>query len=126
MYFFFFFYVNLKYESQTSTERVTDEYRQVTDNYRRVTAEYRRVTDDYRRATDDYRRVTDDYRRVTDESQTNTDESQASHRRLRRIIPKDFLNRFIKHYFQKKYGFQMPLWKGGYYLKKESLRFDVY
>ena len=24
------------------------------------------------------------------------------------------------------YGFQMPLWKGGFYLEKESLRFDIY
>ena len=53
-------------------------------------------------------------------------ELQTSHRRLRRIILKCFLNIFIKNYFPKEYGFQMPLWKGGFYLKMESLRFEVY
>ena len=89
------------------TPPVADHYQ----SYRRVADDYRRVTDDYKRVTDEYRRVTNDYRRVTDESQTTTDKSQTSHRRLWRIIPKVFLNTFTKHYFQKGYGFQMPLWK---------------
>ena len=63
---------------------------------------------------------------ATDESQTTTDESQMSHGWLRQIILKVFFNAFIKHYFQKGYGFQVPLSKGGFYLRKESLRFDVY
>ena len=53
--------------------------------------------------TDELQSNTDE--RVTDKSQTTTDESQTSNRRLRRIIPKIFLNTFIKHYFQKGYGF---------------------
>ena len=97
----------------------TDESQTTTDNYRRVTCESQTAKTNHRRATDDYRRV-------RDEPQTTTDESQTSHGRLRGIIQKVFLNAFIKHYFQKGYGFQMPLWKGVFYLKEESLRFDDY
>ena len=70
---------------------------------------HRRVTDDSQTTTDESQTTTDESQTTTDESQTTTDESQASHRRLRRIIPKVFLNTFIKHYFQKGHGFQMPL-----------------
>ena len=70
--------------------------------------------------------TTDESQMTTDESQTSHKQLQTNHRRPRRIIPKVFLNTFIKHYFQKGYGFQMPPWKGGFHLKKESLRFDTY
>ena len=91
-------------------------------------------------------RVTSTYRPVTYESQTAREESKISQSNCRRAtashkpllvshsqITDDyhesiwiFYNTFIKYYFQKRYGFQMPLRIGGFYLKKESLRFDVY
>ena len=78
------------------------------------------------KTTDESQTSTDESQTTTDESQTTTDESQTSQKRLRWIIPNVFLNTFLKHYFQKGYGFQIPLWRDGFYLKKESLRFGVY
>ena len=78
----------------------------------KTTDESQTITDESQTITDDYRRVTGDYRRVTDESQMTTDESQTSHKRqqtshiqLPTNLPLSFLNTFIKHYFQKGYGF---------------------
>ena len=92
-------------------------------SHRQLQTSHRQLQTSHRRVQKSHRQIADGDRRVTDESQTTTDESQMSHRRLRRKV---FLNTFIKHYFQKEYGFQMPLRKDGFYLKKESLRFDVY
>ena len=79
---------------------------------RRVTDDYRRVTDDYRRAIEDYRRVTNNYkqvlRRVTDDNI--------------RITPKVLLNTFLKHYFQKGYGFPNALMKKLFLLKEGKLK----
>ena len=89
----------------------------------KTTDESQTSTDQSQTTTDqshmNHRRLQTSHRRVTDESQTTTDKSKTSHRRLRRIIMKVSLNTFIKHYFQKGYGFQMPLWKGGFYLKRK-------
>ena len=80
-----------------------------TDESQTSTDESQTTTDESQTTTDESQTTTDESQTTTDESQTTTDESQASHRRLRRIIPKVFLNTFIKHYFQKGHGFQMPL-----------------
>ena len=136
---------------KTSHRRLQMNYRRVTDGSQTTTDElqtsHRRVINDYRQLQTSHRRVTKDYRRVTDESQTTTDESQTSHKRLqtshRRVIDdyrrvtdeyrrvtdnydESFREFYWIHYFEKGYGFQVPLRKGGFYLKKESLRFDVY
>ena len=86
---------------------------------------HRRLQTSYRWVTDDCRIVTSKSQTATDKSQTTTDKSQASpkqlqtsHRRLQQIILKVFLNTFVKNYFQNRHGFQMPLWKGGFLLKK--------
>ena len=139
-YAFHYHLLRVQMSEKRSLLKLQTSHRWVETSHRRVLKSDRRVTNKYRRVTDNYRRVTDESQTSIDELQTTTDESQTSHRwvetshkplqtshrRLRRIIPKVFLNTFIKHFFQKGYGFQMPLWKGGFYLNKESLGFDVY
>ena len=99
-------------------------------SHRRITDDYRRVTDESQTISENYRRVTDELQTTTDKSQVTTDEPQTSHRRVTdyyiQITPKVFSDTFIKHYFQKGYGFQTLLWEGGFYLKAESLELDVY
>ena len=76
----------------------------------------------HRRVTDDSQTTTDESQTTTDESQTTTDESQASHRRLRRIIPKVFLNTFSERTW-----FPNAPMKTWCLLKKGfGFRFDVY
>ena len=89
-------------------------------SHRRITDDYRRVTDESQTTSENYRRVTDELQTTTDKSQVTTDEPQTSHRRVTdelqiQITPKVFSDTFIKHYFQKGYGFQTRwfLLKGG-------------
>ena len=82
------------------------------------TAIITKTTGESQTSTDDYRRVTNNYRRVPDESDTTTYES---HRTF-------FWIHFYKTLFSERICLdeEMLLWKGGFYLKKENLGFDVY
>ena len=93
-----------------------------TDESQTSTDESQTTTDESQMTTDESQTSTDKSQTSRDESQTTTDESQISHGRLRQIIPKVFFNTFIKHYFQKGYGFQMPPMKRWFLLKKGKFK----
>ena len=64
--------------------------------------------------------------KTTDESQTSHKQLKTSHRRVTdnsiQITPKVFLNTFMKHYFQKGYGFPNAPLKKWFLLKEGKSR----
>ena len=82
-------------------------------SHRRLQTSHRWLQTSPRRVTDDYRQATNNYRRVSDESQRNHSTTFFEYIYKNTIFRKDMVS-------------QMLLWKGGFYLKKESLDFDVY
>ena len=97
--------IRLKFQSKNwRTNGYYWNYRRVTDECRRLQTSQRRLQTSHRWLQTSHKQVINNCRRVADN--------------YIRITPKIFLNTFIKHSFQKRYGFSNTLMKKWFLLKE--------
>ena len=101
-------------------------HRRIQMSHRRLQASHRRLQTGHRWLQTSHRRLQTSHRWL----QTNHKQLQTSHRRVTddyiQITPKVFLNTFIKHYFQKGYGFPNAPMKRWFLLKEGKSRIYFY